>query len=104
MSSELPDLIDEGAVEKYIEKRIAEALMLANGTMEEPEAPPTGYCYTNTDQFPCSEDSIVLVSLGLATGALGLLMVLFLMQQVSPTPAMNNECLPPARLMDAPCF
>ena len=43
---------------------------------------PVGFCHHNEDQFPCSEDPITLVSMGLAASGLGLFMVLFLMQQV----------------------
>jgi hypothetical protein len=41
------------------------------------------FCDLNRDQFPCEEGSIVLVSMGLAAAGLGLLMVAFLMAQVS---------------------
>jgi hypothetical protein len=41
-----------------------------------------GFCYLNTDQFPCDQGTIVLVSMGLAAAGLGLLMVFFLMHQV----------------------
>jgi len=37
----------------------------------------------NSDAFPCKEDVIVLVSMGIAASGLGLLMVLFLMKKVS---------------------
>jgi hypothetical protein len=42
-----------------------------------------GFCHLNTDQFPCDQGVIVLVALGLAAAGLGLLMVFFLMHQVS---------------------
>ena len=77
----IPDLIDEKAVQAYIDEQVAEALsQFVNGT--EAPAPMTGFCHENADQFPCSEDTIVLVSLGLAAAGLGLIMVVFLMQQV----------------------
>ena len=77
----IPDLIDERAVQKYIDEQVAEALAkLENGTTDPPI--PVGFCHQNADQFPCSEDSITLVSMGLAASGLGLLMVVFLMQQV----------------------
>lgn len=44
-----------------------------------------GLCRGNEDAFPCSEDPIVLVSMGLAAAGLGLVMVVFLMHQVRTT-------------------
>lgn len=83
--SSIPDLIDEGAVQKFIDERVAEALNdYVNGT-EAPVEDAVGYCDLNADQFPCSEDSIVLVSLGLAASGLSLIMVVFLMNQVRGT-------------------
>ena len=53
----------------------------------------TGWCDLNTDQFPCSEGAITLVSLGLASAGMGLLMVLFLIHQVSSQPHRTNEMI-----------
>ena len=57
-----------------------EAYKNPNGT----EAPKEyeGYCSLNTDQFPCSENIITLVSLGLAASGMGLIMVFFLLHRV----------------------
>ena len=41
-----------------------------------------GFCSGNDDAFPCGEEAIVLVSMGLAAAGLGLIMVAFLMHQV----------------------
>ena len=75
------DFLDENALEKYVAQQVAQALKdYVNGT----EAPEEikGHCHMNPDQFPCSEDPITLVSMGLAAAALGLVMVIFLMQRV----------------------
>ena len=95
------DLIDEGAVEKLIteavnaalnktqdappnavQKLIDQAIEAASDLPEETED-PIGYCHLNEDQFPCNQDNIVLVSLGLAAAGLGLIMVFFLLGAVS---------------------
>ena len=78
--SSIPDLIDEEAVEKYIKEQVAAALNQTDAPVEAVEE--VGFCHHNADQFPCSEDPITLVSMGLAAAGLGLFMVLFLMQQV----------------------
>ncbi|CAB9508089.1 energized vacuolar membrane proton pump [Seminavis robusta] len=45
-----------------------------------------GYCSLDPRQFPCSENPITLVSLGLAASGLGLIMVFFLLQQLRKAP------------------
>lgn len=43
----------------------------------------TLFCLSNADKFPCNADAITLVSLGIAAGAVSLMMVFYLTKKVS---------------------
>jgi len=45
-----------------------------------------GECLDYPDAFPCSEDTIVLVSMGIAAAGIGLFMVFFLLQELKKAP------------------
>lgn len=51
-----------------------------------------GWCRGNEDAFPCGEEAIVLVSMGLAAAGLGLIMVAFLMHQVRSPANWSGIC------------